>query len=630
VDKQLKVSWVAPSASHASATAVVSYTIACRGSASCPATLANVDKSLTTHTFTGLTNGDQYSFQVMALDKDGLNGTSAWSPPGVPSCGSGVLEFSAASYDVVEGKVVVLTVLRRAGAAGFVQVSVNSLVPGVEYAPGKQSTSSATVNSDYSAVANSRLVFSAGTTEQTLQFATLDDDLFEVDETVMVQLSEPSGGAGACRPVVGTTSPTVVVIADNGDRSVSFTQDKFQGVEGTIIQVNATLQSVLDISANFTEIAVNYLRDGLPTSELGGKASWDVDFVASTSYGELTFHGAYTPSDWLADNRTFELTTKQDVLGEDNEGIIIKLAEPKCYCSLVSTFDSRDATLDGVPLVYTPQTLMSRVQQQVYALNGSFWNANQTTAQLMRACSDTTTASRTAGLSKYEDAVELLLDRTNVFVTHHQGMAALNADAFTISVATTPEEANEELSSAPFATGAGTPEFYGLMRVPLATCQESLLVTPAHGSRSPRWNHYPVNVTFSCKNGFSLQGGGAVQCLSNGSWSGPAPTCITNGSATHVQPNASCSQPPSPGPFGFVTLSSANMANYTCAEGTWSVCALFLRRRRSAVVFVVSSLLLLLLMLLLLSQCFFVGTSIDFFSDRSSFFGSSFITIRCC
>ena len=138
VDKQLKVSWVAPSASHASATAVVSYTIACRGSASCPATLANVDKSLTTHTFTGLTNGDQYSFQVMALDKDGLNGTSAWSPPGVPSCGSGVLEFSAASYDVVEGKVVVLTVLRRAGAAGFVQVSVNSLVPGVEYAPGKK------------------------------------------------------------------------------------------------------------------------------------------------------------------------------------------------------------------------------------------------------------------------------------------------------------------------------------------------------------------------------------------------------------------------------------------------------------------------------------------------------------
>ena len=261
--------------------------------------------------------------------------------------------------------------------------------------------------------------------------------------------------------------------------------------------------------------------------------------------------------------------TRQDLIGEGDESIIITLTEPRCYCSLVSTFDSRDASLDSRPLEIAPQSLLQ--QQQIYAMNGSFWDENQTTARLMRSCSDVSSTSFSPSLSRYEDAVELLLDRTHVFIAHHQGMDVLNADAFTISVATTPQEANGELSSAPFATGAGTPEFYGLMRVPMATCPADLLLTPVHGSRSPRWNHYPVNVTFSCNDGYSLQGASTAQCLSNGTWSGQPPSCIANASAVRAQINSSCSQPPSPGPFGFVTLSSANIANYMCAEGTHSV-----------------------------------------------------------
>ena len=93
------------------------------------------------------------------------------------------------------------------------------------------------------------------------------------------------------------------------------------------LKVNAQLQSIVDLSssaANISEVSIKYKRIGTKNSDAGGSATYDVDFRADTTHGEMTFHGAYTPSEWLDENRTFSVLTLQDSLGEDNENIKCK------------------------------------------------------------------------------------------------------------------------------------------------------------------------------------------------------------------------------------------------------------------------------------------------------------------
>ncbi len=112
----------------------------------------------------------------------------------------GVLQFSSATYTVNEGVLsgkAVIKVTRSGGTASGVTV---------DYAT---SDGTATDGSDYIATSGT-LTFAAGQTSETFTIPIINDALDEPNETVILTLSNPSGGA-----TLGTRSTAVLTIVDN-------------------------------------------------------------------------------------------------------------------------------------------------------------------------------------------------------------------------------------------------------------------------------------------------------------------------------------------------------------------------------------------------------------------------------
>src|SRR2546427_392758 len=112
----------------------------------------------------------------------------------------GVLQFSSATYTVNEGVLsgkAVIKVTRSGGTASGVTV---------DYAT---SDGTATDGSDYIATSGT-LTFAAGQTSGTFTIPIIDDALDEPNETVILTLSNPTGGA-----TLGTRSTAVLTIVDN-------------------------------------------------------------------------------------------------------------------------------------------------------------------------------------------------------------------------------------------------------------------------------------------------------------------------------------------------------------------------------------------------------------------------------
>ncbi|XP_032826473.2 sushi, von Willebrand factor type A, EGF and pentraxin domain-containing protein 1-like [Petromyzon marinus] len=82
---------------------------------------------------------------------------------------------------------------------------------------------------------------------------------------------------------------------------------------------------------------------------------------------------------------------------------------------------------------------------------------------------------------------------------------------------------------------------------------------PAHGSVDGPGLTFGSVVTFSCRQGYALEGPSQLSCLSNGSWSAASPACVA----------ASC-PPPSAPPHGFVAVVSYSLGGvvrYECDAG---------------------------------------------------------------
>jgi uncharacterized delta-60 repeat protein len=106
--------------------------------------------------------------------------------------------FSAAQYKADEGAGVATVTVRRTG------VSTNVVT--VDFVA---SDGAATNQVDYLAVTNT-LTFNAGETTKTVEVQVLDDTEVENDETVLLELLNPTGGA-----VLGSQNTAVLVIVDN-------------------------------------------------------------------------------------------------------------------------------------------------------------------------------------------------------------------------------------------------------------------------------------------------------------------------------------------------------------------------------------------------------------------------------
>ena len=129
---------------------------------------------------------------------------------------SGSLQFSAVSYRVAEnGTTATITVTRAGGSFGMV---------GVDYA---SADGSAMAGSDYMAVSG-HLSFVDGVVSQTFSVDIVDDADYESDESLHLNLSNPSGGAGLGEP--GTS----LIVIENNDTKPVINNDSSGSSSGSI------------------------------------------------------------------------------------------------------------------------------------------------------------------------------------------------------------------------------------------------------------------------------------------------------------------------------------------------------------------------------------------------------------
>ena len=202
----------------------------------------------------------------------------------------GSFRFSQATYSTPEGSGASITVERINGTAGAVSV---------QYAT---SDGTATAGSDYTA-ASGTLTFADGETSKSFTVSTTQDSAVEGDETFVLALSSPTGGAA-----LGSPDQAVVVIQDDDVDPAGELQ--FSASNYTIYENEGT--------ATITVQRVN-----------GTTGSVSVDYA--TSYGSATPGSDYTETSGtltFADGETsksFTVTILDDSLTENAETVNLAL-----------------------------------------------------------------------------------------------------------------------------------------------------------------------------------------------------------------------------------------------------------------------------------------------------------------
>ncbi len=220
------------------------------------------------------------------------------------SCGAGEIEFDQASFHALESSgLAVVTVEREHGSTGEVSVSYATsdliAVAGVDYV-----------------AASGVLTWADGDdADKTFLVELIVDDLPEGAETVLLTLSDPTGGA-ELPPEHATARLIITDEGDDGDGgggnshgSVRFVDSEFQVIEGE-------LQALITVE-----------RRG------GNQGNVSVDFAANA--GSATAGEDFTPVtgtlNWShADNgeRTFTVPILDDELVESTEEVLLTLANP--------------------------------------------------------------------------------------------------------------------------------------------------------------------------------------------------------------------------------------------------------------------------------------------------------------
>ena len=194
-------------------------------------------------------------------------------------------------------------------------------------------TGTATSGTDYTAITGGTLTFTAGTTSQTFDVSVTGDTTDEVDETILVTLSNASGATISTATGTGTITdnddpPTVSVAAasvtegDSGSKNLTFT---------------ATLSA-----ASGKQATVNWAEG------TGGTATSGTDYTAITG-GTLTFAAGTT-------SQTFNVSVTGDVVDESNETVVVTLSSPtnatlsSTAASATGTITDNDATPTSITL----------------------------------------------------------------------------------------------------------------------------------------------------------------------------------------------------------------------------------------------------------------------------------------
>ncbi len=225
----------------------------------------------------------------------------------------GTLQFSSAAYSVAEnGGSINITVTRTGGSAGSVTVDYTT------------SNGTATSGSDYTATSGT-LTFTDGVTNQSFAIPILDDTTYEGNETVIISLSNVTGGAE-----LGTPNSAVLTISENEVSSIQFTSSTYSVAE------NVLLSAILVRRSGSTSgtTTVDY-------STSDGTATAGSDYTATS--GTLTF----------TDGEIFQTITIPilgDSVYEGNETLNITLSNVTGEASLGSPNTAVLTITDDDPL----------------------------------------------------------------------------------------------------------------------------------------------------------------------------------------------------------------------------------------------------------------------------------------
>ena len=163
---------------------------------------------------------------------------------------------------------------------------------------------SATSGTDYTAITGGTLTFTAGTTSQTFTVAVTGDTTDELNETVVVTLSDPTNATIATGTGTGT-------ITDDDGPAVSI--DSPSVTEGDSGSTNLTFTVTLS-ATSVQPVTVAYADAGTGTATSG------TDYEAITA-GTLTFPVGTT-------SQTFTVAVTGDTTDEANETIVVTLSSP--------------------------------------------------------------------------------------------------------------------------------------------------------------------------------------------------------------------------------------------------------------------------------------------------------------
>jgi hypothetical protein len=183
----------------------------------------------------------------------------------------GQIQFSAATYTVSEATALAtITLVRSGGAAGPVTVDFATTVGGT-----------ATAGADYTAVAPTTITFAAGVTSRTVTVPITNDTLDEPNETVVLELTNPGGGA-----TLGPRNTATLTILDNDVggvvqfSAVLFTKTECAALPcDVVLTVTRTGGSASDVTVDFTTVdgtataAANYVTTSGTLTFLAGETS---------------------------------------------------------------------------------------------------------------------------------------------------------------------------------------------------------------------------------------------------------------------------------------------------------------------------------------------------------------------
>ncbi len=163
-------------------------------------------------------------------------------------------------------------------------------------------TGTATSGTDYTAITDGTLTFTAGTTSQTFTVSVTGDTTDEANETIVVTLSSATNATIAAGAGTGT-------ITDDDGPTVSINSPSV--TEGDSGSTNLTFTVTLS-AASAQQVTVDY------ADATTGTATAGTDYTAITA-GTLTFATGTT-------SQTFNVSVLGDVLDESNETVVVTLS----------------------------------------------------------------------------------------------------------------------------------------------------------------------------------------------------------------------------------------------------------------------------------------------------------------